>query len=173
MFFGHEGLEIGRGEMLWTALTLPPFHEEAVGDPPIHSQDQHAFVALDAATIVVVRNIQPLMKATLDAPALAVEMQPLGSLEPLRRSTGDQGHFFIFATLGLAQQTRRLMGQRKADILRTNGRSANDPVFRTALVVLLRTSLSRRRFIWGENPLAERRPCSECGPAEWAGSSWQ
>src|SRR6185295_5491090 len=118
-------------------------------------------------------NIQPLVKPTLDAPALAVEMQPLSGLEPLRRSTGDQRHFFVFATFGLAQEPRRLMGKGKADILRTNGHSANDPVFRTAFVVLLGASLSRRRFIWGENPLAERQPFFECWPAEWAGSSWR
>jgi hypothetical protein len=103
MVFGHKSLKVGCGDAVWTTLMLSPFHEEAVGNPPKHPQDEDAFVALNTAAIVVVGNIQPLVKAALNAPTLAVEFQPTDGIESARGSTGDQSHFLIFAALGLTQ----------------------------------------------------------------------
>jgi hypothetical protein len=149
---------------------LLPFHKEAVGNPAKHPQDEDAFVALHAAAIVVVGNIQPLVKATLNAPALAVEFQPTGRIEPLRWRAGDQSHFLIFAALGLTQQPGPLGGKRKPHVLRSNGRRANDAIFSTPLVVLLSASLSARGLIRGGNPLGERILFFEGLPTAWVGS---
>jgi len=96
MFFGHQGLEIGRGVVLGTALMLAPFHKQTVGDATEHSENEDAFVALDPAAIVIVGDIQPLMQATFDPPALAVEEQPWQSLEPFRLGAANQSDFFSF-----------------------------------------------------------------------------
>jgi fumarate reductase subunit C len=103
MIFCHKSLEIGCGDAVWTRPMLLPFDKEAVGNPPKHAEHQNAFVALNAAPVVVVGNIEALVKAALNAPTLAVEFQPAGSIESLRWRTGDQSHFLIFATLGLTQ----------------------------------------------------------------------
>ena len=171
MFFGHQGLEIGGGHVIWTALTLAPIHEEAVGDAPVQAQDQHALVALDAAAIIVVGNIQPLMEAAFDPPALAIEEQPLLSLEPLARGAGDQAHFFVIATLGLTQQAGGLGREGEADVLGGDGGGADDPILVTALVLLLGTGLGGRGVLRGENPLGERQPSFLRWPGGWAGCS--
>ena len=171
MFFGHEGLEIGGGYVFRTTLKLAPFHEQAVGDAPVDSEDQHPFVALHPRAIVIVGNIQSLVKATLDAPALAVEVQPSCGIEPVSGGTGDQSHFFVLAAFGLSQQPRRLGGKRKSYVLSGDGGGANDTVFRPSLVLLLRAGLRRRGMFRGENPLGQRLLFSEGWPREWAGSS--
>ena len=80
---------------------LSPSHKEAVGNAAKHPQYEYALVALNATAIVIVGNIQPLVKAALDAPPLAVEFQPTEGIEPGRWSAGDQSHLLIFAALGL------------------------------------------------------------------------
>ena len=102
MIFCHKRLKVGCGDPVWTRLTLSPFHEEAVGNAAKHPQYEYALVTLNATAIVVVGNIQPLVKAALDAPPLAVEFQPTEGIEPGRWSAGDQSHLLIFAALGLA-----------------------------------------------------------------------
>jgi hypothetical protein len=102
MIFCHKRLKVGCGDPVWTRLMLSPFHEEAVGNAAKHPQYEYALVALNATAIVVVGNIQPLVKAALDAPPLAVEFQPTDGIEPGRWSAGDQSHLLIFAALGLA-----------------------------------------------------------------------
>lgn len=101
MVFCHERLKVGGRDTVWTTLMLPPFHEEAVGHPAEHAEDEDALIALNATAIVVVGYIQPLVKAALDAPPLAVEFQPTDGIEPGRGSAGDQSHFLVFAALGL------------------------------------------------------------------------
>src|ERR1051325_5780224 len=116
MFFGHQGMEICGCDVLGTALMLAPFHKQAIGDATVHSENQDAFVALDPAAVVIVRDIQPLMQATLDPPALAVEEQPEQSLELFRRGAANQSDFFVFSALGLAQQSGGLRGKGKSDV---------------------------------------------------------
>ncbi len=173
MFFGHQGLEIGRGVVLGTALMLAPFHKQTVGDATEHSENEDTFVALDPAAIVIVGDIQPLMQATFDPPALAVEEQPWQSLEPFRLGAANQSDFFVFSALSLAQQSGGLRGKGKSDVFRCDGSGANDSILMTPFVLLLSTSLSWRGLFRGENPLEERRPCFGCWPAEWAGSFWR
>jgi len=157
--------------MFWTALTLAPFHEQAVGDPPIHPEDQHPLVALDAAAIIVVGNIQPLMQAAFDSPTLAIEGQPRLGVELFGRGAGDQGHLFVGATLGLTQQAGDLGRAGEADVLGGDGGGADDPILVTALVLLLGTGLGGRGVLRGENPLGERRPSFPRWPGGWAGCS--
>ena len=170
MFFSHEGLEIGGGEVLWSALMPAPFHEQAVGNAPVDAQDQHAFVALDAAAIIVVGNIQPLVQAALDPPALTVEAQPGLGPELFGRGAGDQGDFFVLAALGPAQQPGGLHRKGKPDVFGCQGGGADDPVFLTPLVFLPGAGLRGCGTIRGENPLGERRPSFGYWPAAWAGS---
>lgn len=89
MVFGHKHLEVCCGDVVRTTLMFSPFHKEAVGNAPEHAQDEDPFVTLNAATIVVVRDIQPLMQAALDAPTLAVKFQPPLSPQPFGWSAGD------------------------------------------------------------------------------------
>lgn len=120
MFFGHAGLKIGGRDLVGSALTRAPFHEQTNGQPAKHAQDPHAIVALDPAAIVVVGHIQTLVEAAFDAPALAVQVQPLTRGQPFDRGAGEQGYFFVLAAGGLAQQPRPLRGEREANLLRTD-----------------------------------------------------
>ena len=92
MIFCHKSLEIGSGDAVRTRLMLLPFDKEAIGNTAKHAEHQNSFVALNAAPVVVVGNIEPLVKAALNAPTLAVEFQPAGRIESLRRRTGDPVH---------------------------------------------------------------------------------
>ena len=90
MFLSHQGLEIGGGYVVWARPRGSPFHKQAVGNPAEHAQDPHPVVALNPAAVVVIGNVQALMEAALDAPALAVEAQPLDGIQSFGWSTGDQ-----------------------------------------------------------------------------------
>ena len=102
MVLGHEGLEISGGDMIRTASGGSPLHKQAVGQTAKHSQDPHGIATLDSGAIVIVGDVQALMEPAFNAPALAVEEQPTAGIQPLHRSTGDQSHFFVFASGGLA-----------------------------------------------------------------------
>ena len=149
---------------------LAPFHKQAIGDATEHSENQDALVALHTATVVIVGDIQALMQTVLDPPTLAVEKEPEEGVELFRWGTGNQSDFFVFSTLGLAQQSGGLRGKGKSDVLRRDGSGANDSIFVTSFVLFLSAGLGRRRLIRGENPLWERRLSFGCWPAEWAGS---
>ena len=69
--------------------------------------------AANAAAVVVVRNVQPLMQAIFDATeATPVEFQPLLRIEFLWLGAGQQRDVFVLAALGLAEQSGRLRRQR-------------------------------------------------------------
>lgn len=76
VLFGHHHLEIGRGLVFRFALTASPFHKEAVAQAPEHPQDPNAIGTPNAAAIIVVRHIQPLMRAVFNAPAISIELEP-------------------------------------------------------------------------------------------------
>ncbi len=76
VLFGHHPLEIGRGLVFRFALTASPFHKEAVAQAPEHPQDPKAIGTPHAAAIIVVRDIQPLMRAVFNAPAISIEFEP-------------------------------------------------------------------------------------------------
>jgi hypothetical protein len=66
-FGGHVHGEIGGGQVLRVALMGAPLHKEAVGQAPEQAQHRHAVGVSDAAAVVVVRNIQSLVKAVFNA----------------------------------------------------------------------------------------------------------
>jgi hypothetical protein len=53
-----------------------PLHKNAIGDTAKHSQDPDTIITLDAAAVIIVGNVQTLVQATFDTPALAVEQRP-------------------------------------------------------------------------------------------------
>ena len=102
MLLGYHHLEIGRGAVFGFTLTGPPFHKEAVAQAPEHPHDPHPVGIADAASIIVVRDIQTLMGAVFDPPAKSVVQEPLLRGQFLRLCAGHQGNQFVFATLDLA-----------------------------------------------------------------------
>jgi hypothetical protein len=90
MIFGHPGLEAGRGHVVGTTLLSAPLDKEAVGEAAKHSQDPDSIITLDPAAVVVVGDIQTLVQAAFDAPALAVEAQPEQGRQQGDRSAGDE-----------------------------------------------------------------------------------
>jgi len=164
----HERLKIGGSNVIGPALSGSPFHEEAVGDSAKHAKHPHPIVTLDSAAVVIVGDVQTLVKPALDAPTCPVQTQPPLGLQLGTGRAGDQGHLFIFSPFGLAQESRRLRRHGKADVLRRDSRRADHTVFRSPFVVLLRAGLCRRRLLRGENPLGERILSCRCLPAAWA-----
>ena len=62
MVFSHAGLEGGGGDWVRTASRVAPFDENAVGDAAKLAQDQDAIITLDAAPVIVVGDVQPLVQ---------------------------------------------------------------------------------------------------------------
>ncbi len=108
------------------------------------------------------------MEAALDAPALAVEAQPLDGIQSFGWSTGDQRHRFIFAALGLTEQSRGLGSHWKAHVLGADQRGVEDTVFRAPLVDFVRAGLGGGGLIRGEKPLRERVLSFRYWPEVWA-----
>jgi hypothetical protein len=74
---GHVHGKIAGGEVLRIGLTGAPLHKEAVGQAAEDAQDAHAVGMADAAAVVIVRDIQPLVQAVFDAPkAATIELEP-------------------------------------------------------------------------------------------------
>ena len=101
MLFSHHHLEIGGGFVFGFTLTGSPFHEEAVAQAPEHPHDPYPIGVADAASIIVVRNIQTLMGAILDPPSKSVVLEPFLRGQFLRLRTGHQRHQFVFAAFDL------------------------------------------------------------------------
>jgi hypothetical protein len=102
MRFGHHHLEIGRGLVFGFPLPGAPFHEEAVAQAPEHPHDPDPVGVADAASIIVVGNIQPLMGAIFDPPGQSVVLEPLERGQFLGLRTGHQRHQFVIAAFDLA-----------------------------------------------------------------------
>ena len=102
--FGQGGLEIGRGDMVWTSLVPPPLHEEAIAQAQHHCHNQHNVVVAHPAAVVVVGDIQTLMQTVLNAPGIPVQTQPVCRIQSPRLNTGNERHQFVFTAFGLAQQ---------------------------------------------------------------------
>ena len=110
MFFGHHGLKIGCCVVLRFALTGSPFHKEAVAQASKHAHDPNPIGAPNAASVIVVRDIQPLMRPVFNPPGKAIELEPPLSRQLIRLYTGDQRNQFVFATFDLPQQQGALFG---------------------------------------------------------------
>ena len=169
MFLTHHGLEIRCGDMLWAPLLLSPAHKQAVGQAPVHAQDEHGFGILNPASVVIVGNIQPLMEPTFNPPTLPVEREPLLCIQPLDGGAGNQGDLLGCASLGLTQESASLGGEWKTDVFGPDCSGGKDPILRTSLVGLESPSLSGSVLVEGGNPLLERSLLSECCPTRWAG----
>jgi hypothetical protein len=75
--FAHGGLEIGEGFVFGPSLLVPPVHEEADHHSPKHAQNQKTVGVEHLATIVMERDVQALMAAVFNPPALSVGLEPL------------------------------------------------------------------------------------------------
>ena len=100
MFFGHEGVEIGGGDVVGTSLAGSPLLGETDGGAAKDAQDEHARVSADAAAIIIVRDVQPLVKAVLNAPSLAIQIQApflsVPSLTSRRKEAKSAFHWGFF-----------------------------------------------------------------------------
>ena len=101
MLLGHQRLEIGRGMVVGFTLTGSPFHKQAVAQAPKHPQDPNAIGRANATSIIVVRYIQPLMRAAFNSPGKSIELEPFLSGQLLRLRTGHQRNQFVFAAFDL------------------------------------------------------------------------
>ena len=100
------GLEVGGRQKLrmGTALMGAPLHEQAIADAPEQTGHKHGVRVLDAATIVVMRNVQTLVQAVFDAAkSRPIQLQPLLGIELFGWGAGNQADVFILSTVGLAQ----------------------------------------------------------------------
>src|SRR5260370_21783842 len=90
------------------------------------------------ATIIVVRNVQTLVQTVFDAAETgAIKLQPLLGIEFCRLGTGNEANIFILAALGLAEQSGRLCGQPKANLLMTDRFGADRAAHLSALFFVL------------------------------------
>ena len=148
---GHVHREIGACQVLWIFLMGTPFHEEAVGQAPEQAQHRHAVGMADAAAVVVVRNVQPLVEAVFNASkAGTVELQPPRGIQALGRSAGQQGDRFRFAPGGLAAHPGDLRGSREADGFGGCRGGAEDAGFIAASITFLSADAGAGRFLRGE-----------------------
>lgn len=151
MLFVHHRLEIGDGLVFGFGLSGTPFHKKAVAEPPEHPHDPNSIGAANATPIIIVRYIQALMGAVLNAPGKAVILEPFLSGQFLGLHAGHQRNQFVFAAADLPQKQRALFGQGKADLLGRQDGGADGPALKPALVDFLGASLGGRRLQRGEN----------------------
>ena len=132
----QQGWEIGGRDGVRAAAGLAPFHEETVGQASEHAKNPDAVIALNAAPVIVVGDIQTLVQSAFDPPARPIELEPLHRVQTFGRSTGNQGDGFLLASGSLSKNPRGLLCQGKADVFGLNLRRGNGPIFSPALVLL-------------------------------------
>ncbi len=81
VFLAEMGMEVGGGFVVGPRELAAPLHEETVGQAAHHGEEKHDVGVADAAAVFVMGDIQTLMKTTLDAPCLSVEVEPLLGVE--------------------------------------------------------------------------------------------
>src|ERR1019366_397075 len=95
----------------------------------------------------------PLVQAVFDAAKpRPVKLQPLLGVELFGLGTGNEANVFIFAALGLAEETSRLGWPRKTNLLRADRRGPARGARVVALFVLESLMLRGRWLPRGENP---------------------
>jgi hypothetical protein len=100
----HGGLKVGGCPIFGMGLMRAPLHEEAVADAPEQSGRKHGVRMANAATVVIMGNVQTLVQAVFDAAkARAVKLQPFLGVELLGLGAGNEANVLILAVLGLAQ----------------------------------------------------------------------
>jgi len=173
MVLAHGRLKIGGGQMLGMGLMGTPLHEQAVTDAAEQTGHGHGRGAANAAAVIVVRDVQPLVQAVFDAAkASPVEFQPLLRIEFLGFGAGQQRDLFVLAALSLAEQSGCLRRQRETNLLRGDRLGADGAAGEPAFIVIQSAELNGRRFPRGENPPWGRGPVSRCFGGRWAGYPW-
>lgn len=104
MILAHGGLEVSGRQMLRMGLMRAPLHEETVADAPEQTGHKHGVGVANAATIIVMGNVQTLVQAVFNAAkARSVQLQPFLGIELFGWGAGNEANVLILATLGLAQ----------------------------------------------------------------------
>lgn len=104
VILAQGGLEVGGRQKLGMGLMRAPFQEEAVADAPEDTSHEHGVRMVNAATIIIVGNVQALVQAVFDAAITRpVELQPLLGVEFLGFGAGEEADVFVLAALGLAE----------------------------------------------------------------------
>ena len=83
VFVAQKSLEVCGGLVMRRGELGSPFHKETVGQPTHEGKDEHGVGMTDPTAIVVVGDVQTLVKAALDAPGLAVELKPSSTISSL------------------------------------------------------------------------------------------
>ena len=102
VIFAEMGLKIGGGFVVRDAELGAPLHEEAVGEAAHESEDEHDVGMADATAIVVVGDVEALVKSGLDAPGLAIELEPADGIQLVGFETGDEADLLGFVALDVA-----------------------------------------------------------------------
>ena len=90
VILGQGGLEVGSRQIFGMGLMRAPLHEEAVADAPEQPGHTHGGRMANAATVVVMGNVQTLVQAVFDAAKTCpVKLQPLLGVELFGLGTGD------------------------------------------------------------------------------------
>jgi len=156
VFLAQISLEIGGGLVMGLGELGSPFHKETVGQPTHEGKDEHDIGMTDPAAIVVVGDVQTLVKAALDAPGLAVELEPASGGQFRDVQTGDETDLLGLVPLEVTAQAGDLGSEGKADLLSARGSRAQGTIFPTAFAGFDGPSLCGRGVFRGENPLRER-----------------
>ena len=78
VILGHGGLEVGGRQIFRMGLMRAPLHEEAVADAPEQPGHKHGVRMANAATVIVMGNVQTLVQTVFDAAKpRPVKLQPL------------------------------------------------------------------------------------------------
>jgi len=137
MIGGHPGGEVGGGFVVGLGLMAAPFHEQAVGQAGENAMHPDGVTTSQAALIVAAGDIKPGVQAVLNAPVLAVELEPAGRGQLLRRTAGHQGYGFGWVAIDFAAQARGLGGQGEASLLGGDRGGVDGAGFRAAFVAFV------------------------------------
>lgn len=151
MLGAHQCLKIRCRLVLGFALAGLPFHKKAVAQAPEHSHHPNAIGVADATSIIVVRDVQSLMRAAFNPPSPPVELEPPLRRQSLRLRAGHQRDQFVLAAFDLPQKQGALLDQRKANLFCAQRRGANRSTLRATLVDFLGAGLRGRGLQRGEN----------------------
>ena len=169
IIFAHGGLEVGEPERTGVGLLLPPMRIETDRQAAEHPQDPQSIGVAHPAAVVIERDIQALMGAILDAPALAVGLEPGLGWEFLRREVGDEADRFIFAPHVLTGHQGGLGGEGKADILSRNWAAFQSAALVDPFISLHGARPGGRRGQRGKTPPAVPELSFRGSGARWVG----
>ena len=169
IIFAHGRLEIGEPERTGVGLLLPPMRIKTDRQAAEHPQNPQTIGAAHAAAVVIERDIQALVGAILNAPALAVGLEPRLGWEFLWRKVGDETDRFVFAPHVLTGHQSGLGGEGKADILSGNGAAFQGAALAHPLIFLHGARPGGRRGQRGKNPPAVPELSFRCSGARWVG----